>query len=453
MRPTHTKQCTLPFGFIADILFQIVINGDANTVLALCLLNKTTFDTIKVLEPHICKWFMRHHGIDSFNPLLTLNPWTGKQNALTVHTLVRSLYRHELARRLSLRIIPAVWGPFYDDDKVEMNFEAELKLAKRLERGLHVLFHMADISRDTKLNQQSHSRKTSFCVSKHLALLAKLLNEYNNTNSTSPFAMTFPFNNSKPDPKPNITTTKLPPCITKTPKTHLPPLLTHAQTESETGHRRLTFRTTHLDAKSEIAFHCTLRMLRELLERMLLRHGPKFWHRDTRNEYSVVSWFLLNQGPRSLEKLLLTPQDRCCYYPLDQSSLDAGSDVDGGSECLFSDPLDEYWEAWKDTPNLGYAGAGASASTGMSIFTSIGIGKSPGGGGTSPGPGTCTGTGTAPSCDCSRRIRSWSVKPALFDHRGRECNRAAERYLKEMWGQRHVGLHEAFTMEVFATVL
>jgi hypothetical protein len=56
------------------------------------------------------------------------------------------------------------------------------------------------------------------------------------------------------------------------------------------------------------------------------------------------------------------------------------------------------------------------------------------------------------NCDCKRRVRSWSVKPALFDNQGREYNRAAERYLKEMWGQRHVGLHQAFTMGIFATV-
>lgn len=58
----------------------------------------------------------------------------------------------------------------------------------------------------------------------------------------------------------------------------------------------------------------------------------------------------------------------------------------------------------------------------------------------------------ASNCDCKRRIRSWSVKPALFDNQGREYNRAAERYLKEMWVQRHVGLHQAFTMGIFATV-
>lgn len=434
--------------------------------MTLCLINKTTFDTIKVLEPHICKWFMRLHDIDTFSPLLTLNPWTGKQNALTVHTLVRSLYRHNAARCLSRQIVPSVWGPFYDDDKAEMNFEAELKLANRLERGFHVLFHMADISRGIKRGRQFHRKASlSSSMSKRLAKLHKRLKEYSDMN--------FDFNLPDSNNNNNYYYQKLllPPDHTKPrSKSHTTEILKWAQTESEIGQRRLDFRANHLDEKSEVAFHCTLRMLRELLERIILRHGPRLWHRDTRNEYSVVSWFLLNQGPRDLAKLVLTPQDECCHY-----HFHPGPSTDG-EECLFSNPLDEYWDAWKDSPGLGCAGArnGACASPGLDADTyadmgidirlcrsiNMRIGKI-----SSSNTNTNTNTNLNPTptpmptssnpvsnCNCKRRVRSWSVKPALFDSQGRGYNRAAERYLKEMWGQRHVGLHQAFTMGIFATV-
>ncbi|KAL2793396.1 hypothetical protein BJX66DRAFT_326063 [Aspergillus keveii] len=299
---------------------------------------------------------MRLHGIDAFDPVLTINPLTGRQNGLTVHTLVRFLYRNELARRLSMDIVPSVWGPFFEDDKVEMNFEAELKLAKRLERGLFVLFHMSDISRD--IEKQKHQKPSlPSLVTKRLVILSRLLDEYSE----------FPIEERKPLSFEEHTK-------------HVYTVVKWGYTEAEIGKKRLEFRS-YLDDQTEIDFHCVMRMLRELLERMLLRHGPKYWHRDTRNEQSVLSWFLLNQPPQTLEKLLLSPQDNCCHF-------DAISD---SRKCCFSDLLDDYWNAWKDIPELG-----------------------------------CV------ECDCKRRVRSWSVKPTLMDERGRDFNRAAERYLKEI---------------------
>ncbi|KAL3460021.1 hypothetical protein BJX64DRAFT_263782 [Aspergillus heterothallicus] len=376
----RTKQSTLPFGFIADILFQIIISGDASTVLSLCLLNTATYDTIKLLEPHICKWFMRLNGVDAFDPVLTLCPSTGRQHDLTVHSLVRFLYRHDLARELSLHIVPAVWGPFFEDDKVEMNFEAELKLAKRLERGLFVLFHMSDISKDIERQKRQKPSLPSL-VTKRLVILARMLNDYSEFPLEKQKIMSFEAHTK-----------------------HVYNVVKWGYSEAEVGKKRLEFRS-YLDDQTEVDFHCALRMLRELLERMLLRHGPKYWHRDTRNEQSVLSWFLLQQRPQTLGKLLLSPQDDCCHY----DGRSAGSD---SRKCCFSDPLNDYWNAWKDVPELG-----------------------------------CV------DCDCKRRVRSWSVKPALMDARGREFNRAAERCLKEMWSQRHVGLHQAFTMSIFATML
>ncbi|KAL2811236.1 hypothetical protein BJX63DRAFT_285097 [Aspergillus granulosus] len=376
----RSKQSTLPFGFIADILFQIIIHGDASTVLSLCLLNKATYDTIKLLEPHICKRFTRLHGIDAFDPVLTLNPWSGRQNDLTVHTLVRFLSRHELARNLSRHMVPSVWGPFFEDDKMEMNFEAELKLAKHLERGLFVLFHMSDIFQE--IERQKHQKPSlPSLVTKRLVILARMLDEYGD----------FPLDKRKILSFEEHTK-------------HVYTVMKWGYSEAEVGKKRLEFRR-YLDDQTEIDFHCTMRMLRELLERMLLRHGPKYWHRDTRNEQSVLSWFLLQQRPHTLAKLLLSPQDDCCHF-------DGRSTTSDSRKCCFSDPLDDYWNAWKDVPELG-----------------------------------CI------DCDCKRRVRSWSVKPTLMDARGREFNRAAERYLKEMWSQRHVGLHQAFTMSIVATML
>ncbi|KAL4903371.1 hypothetical protein BDW74DRAFT_39454 [Aspergillus multicolor] len=440
MRSSH-PQPALPFGSIADVLFQIIINGDSNAVLRLYLLNKATYRTIKVLEPHICRWFMRFHGVDAFSSSAFLSPRTGEQLGLTVHTLVRPLYRHELARRLSLYIVPAVWGPFYEDDKAEMDREAELRLARRLERGLHVLFHMAEISRDVKRDPEPHQEAlASSSVSNGSNVFAKLLDDYSNFKSD--FNFTFPPNKVKKRARAKDKQNHMIAASSSLlnhehnhTKNHLTTVLQSGYTEFEIGKRRLEFRTNHLTDKLEVDFHCTLRMLRELLERMLLRHGPRFWHRDTRNEYSVISWFLLKQTPRNLAKLLLTPQNECCHYS-HHIDLDAPDTDTSAAKCLFSNPLDEYWDAWKDIPDL----SPLSSGIGSSIATS-----------TSPVSGTGTGPSTA--CNCNRLIRSWSVKPALFDERGKDYDRAAERYLKDMWSQRHVGLHQAFTMGVFAVVL
>ncbi|KAL4947784.1 hypothetical protein BDW69DRAFT_106977 [Aspergillus filifer] len=449
MRSTHTQKCILPFGYSADILFQVIINGEANTILSLCFLNKSTYHTIRLLAPHICTWFMRRHGIGTFDPLLTLNPWTGQQHTLTVHTLVRSLYRHGLARRLSLHIVPAVWGPFYDDDRVEMNYEAELKLARRLERGLHVLFHMADIARDTRgedeRERQSSQKRCSLSalVSQRLAILTKLLDEYSEFESSSSMNSDFNFNfpllgRYNPRKKPNHQQKNDPsirsPFPDQTQIHHLLRLLARGHTESLIGARRLAFRS-HLDESTEIAFHCTLRMLRELLERMLLRHGPKLWHRDTRDEYSVTSWFLLNQGPRNLAGLFLPDESYgqwCCAI----NYTNASTSPQTAPTCLLSNSLDAYWDAWRDINNPLET---KRASPNLDSYA--------------PPPGLTSPFSAPPSPSPTRLTLSWSVKPALSTNRGREYNRAAERYLKEMWGKRHVGLHEAFTVGVFASVL
>ncbi|KAL2843156.1 hypothetical protein BJY01DRAFT_235740 [Aspergillus pseudoustus] len=302
---------------------------------------------------------MRLHGIDAFDPVLTLDPWNGRQNDLTVHTLVRFLDRHDLAESLSRHIVPSVWGPFFEDDKVEMNFEAELKLAKRLERGLFVLFHMSDISRD--IEQQTHQKPSlPSLVTKRIVILARMLDEYSEFPLDKRRILSFEEHTK-----------------------HVYNVVKWGYSEAEIGKKRLECRS-YLDDQTEIDFHCTVRMLRELIERMLLRHGPKYWHRDTRNEQSVLSWFLLQQRPQTLAKLLLSPQDDCCHF-------DGRSTASDSRKCCFSDPLDDYWNAWKDVPELG-----------------------------------CI------DCDCKRRVRSWSVKPTLMDAKGREFNRAAERYLKEI---------------------
>ncbi|KAF5867086.1 hypothetical protein ETB97_004006 [Aspergillus alliaceus] len=323
---------------------------------------------------------MRWHSIDTFDPVLTLNPQTGDQRTLTVHNLSRFIERQDIAHKLACQIIPSVWGPFSEDESQKMNYHAEHRLVQRLERGLHVLFHMADIARDAyKLRQKINPLVPD--VTGRLLVLTRMLEEY-----------------------PEIPRNKRQLTSFQAYASHVYTVLKWGYREVDIGRRRLKFRN-YLDEQTEIDFHTTLRMLRELMERMLLRHGPRDWHRDARNEYSVISWFLLKQSPQSLAKLFLGPQDQCCG--LEEKATDCGV-----RKCIFSDPLDNYWKAWKNIPDLG-----------------------------------------CQTCDCNRRVRSWSVKPALIDDRGREYNRAAEKYLKEMWTQRHVGLHQVFTMGYFSIVL
>ncbi|KAE8380762.1 SNARE domain protein [Aspergillus bertholletiae] len=301
---------------------------------------------------------MRSHGISTFDPVLTLNPRTGEHRTLTVHNVSRFLQRQDIAHRLASQIVPSVWGTFSDEESTKMNYQAEQRLVWRLERGLYVLFHMSDIAHATYKTKQKINPLVPD-VTGRLLVLTRMLEEY-----------------------PEIPRTKRRLTSFQEYASHAYMVLKWGYREVDIGRRRLKFRG-YLDEQTEIDFHATLRMLRELMERMLLQHGPKDWHRDARNEYSVISWFLLKQSPQSLAKLLLSPQDECC-------GLEKASDC-GVRKCHFSDPLDEYWKAWKNVPDL-----------------------------------------SCQTCDCKRRVRSWSVKPALIDDRGRQYNRAAEKYLKDI---------------------
>ncbi|OOO11813.1 hypothetical protein OAory_01082830 [Aspergillus oryzae] len=323
---------------------------------------------------------MRSHGISTFDPVLTLNPRTGEQRTLTVHNLSGFIERQDIAHKLACQIVPSVWGPFSDEESPKMNYHAEQRLVQRLERGLYVLFHMADIARDTYKTKQKINPLVPD-VTGRLLVLTRMLEEYHEIPRNKRRLMSFQEYAS-----------------------HAYTVLKWGYREVDIGRRRLKFRG-YLDEQTEVDFHVTLRMLRELMERMLLRHGPKVWHRDARNEYSMISWFLLKQSPQSLAKLLLSPQDECC-------GLEEKASESGLRKCQFSDPLDNYWKAWKNVPGLG-----------------------------------------CQACDCKRRVRSWSVKPALIDDQGRQYNRAAEKYLKDMWTQRHAGLHQVFTMGYFNVVL
>lgn len=378
----HVVPSPKPFGWAVDVLFQIIINGDMNMLPIFCLLNKATYNSIKFLESHICGWFMRFHRIARFDRILRLDPWTGRPRPLTVHTLLRFAHRRDIAQQLSRCIVPAVWGPFSQDEEVEMNLEAELRIAQRLERGLYVLFHISDIGREMEISKQRGRKPLAPVSTGRISALTKMLDEYNELPEQKQRSTSFEHYAS-----------------------HAYRVLKWGSNEADIGRKRLEFRR-HLDKEREVDFHITLRMLRELTERMLLRHGPTDWHRDAKNEYSVISWFLLRQSPRTLEKLFLSNPDQCCDWE-GKMGIENGVRV-----CYFSDPLDNYWKAWKEDPNLG-----------------------------------------CQDCDCKRRARSWSVKPVLVDARGRGYNRDAERYLKEMWGQRHVGLHRAFMIGQFTTVL
>ncbi|KAI9041789.1 uncharacterized protein KD926_006513 [Aspergillus affinis] len=359
---TTSKPKELPFGRIHDVLFQIIINGDMDTLMTLCLVNKSTYEVIQSMEQHICGYFMRSHGITAFDPALTLNPWTGGQNAVTVHNIRKFTERQDIAHRLAHHIVPSVWGSISDDEPSIMSLKAELQLAQGLERGLYVLFHMADIAHPTR-------KVSNPLITGRLKVLSKILDEYNRL--PLPRRKVVSFENYA---------------------SHIQGVLKYGYKEADIGTRRLALRW-HFDKPTQVDFYATIRMLRELMERMLLRHGPKDYHRDTNDEFSVISWFLLKQSPQSLEKLFLGPQDDCCTFKPDSTDCSV-------KQCYFSDQLDDYWRAWKDVPDLG-----------------------------------------CQDCDCKRRVRSWSVKPALIDHAG-VLDRTAERYLKEMWTQRHGPYHD-----------
>lgn len=372
-----------PLGSVADVLFQIIINGDSDMIPTFCLVNKATYDSIKVLEPHICGWFMRSQQISGFDRVLRLDPWTGRPQPITVHSLLRFSNRRNIAQQISRHIIPAVWGKFSDDDEdLEMNFDAELRLAQRIERGLYVLFHISDISRDMEASKQRGRKPLAPVAKGQLLALCKTFDEYDDLPEQKRQSISF-----------------------ENYASHVYKVLKWGLTEAEIGRKRLEFRR-HLNKEREIDFHVALRMMREWTEKMLLRHGPSYWHCDAKNEYSVISWFLLQQTPRTLGKLILSDPNQCCDW---EGKFDL---EDGVRVCHFADPLDNYWKAWKDDPDLG-----------------------------------------CQDCDCKRRAWSWSVKPTLIDARGRDHNRAAEKYLKEMWSQRHVGLHRALMSGQFSTFL
>jgi hypothetical protein len=303
------------FGRVADVLFQIIINGDISAVLNLRLVNKSTYETIGSLEPHICRWFIRLHNINDFAPLITLNPQTGGQRPVTVHTLPRFIHRQHTASQLARRIIPSVWGPYIDDGNPEMDYNAELELAQTLERGLHVLFHFADAYHDTEMLQVKDGAKSTTHGPGRRLVLTWGSDLYDDLLEHRSQSMTFDKNID-----------------------HIYAVLDWGHVEAEIGRRRLRLRS-YLDEQNEIDFHAALRMLRELMERMLLRHGPKDWYRDAKNEYSLISWFILKQSPRTLAKLFLSPQDECCH--LDDKTTDAGV-----RECRFADLLGSYWKEW-----------------------------------------------------------------------------------------------------------
>ncbi|KAL5693632.1 hypothetical protein EMGR_004632 [Emarellia grisea] len=239
------------FSRVTDVLFQIIINGDISAVLNLRLVNKSTYEAIGLLEPHICRWFMRLHNINAFSPLITLNPQTGGQRPVTLHTLPRFIYRQHTASQLARRIIPSVWGPFIDDGNPEMDYNAELKLAQTLERGLHVLFHFADVYHDTQMQQVKDGANSATHGPGRRLVLTWGSDLYDDLLEHRSQSMTFDKDID-----------------------HIYAVLESGHLEAEIGRKRLRLRS-YLDEQNKIDFHAALRMLQELMVRMLLRHGPK----------------------------------------------------------------------------------------------------------------------------------------------------------------------------------
>lgn len=83
-------------------------------------------------------------------------------------------------------------------------------------------------------------------------------------------------------------------------------------TEAQIVHRRSPEMPQPLSKETEISFHAALRMLRELMERVPLRHGSTDRHRNANDEHSVISWFLPRQSLHTLAELFLEYPDHGC---------------------------------------------------------------------------------------------------------------------------------------------
>jgi hypothetical protein len=301
------------FGGVPDVLIQILSIGDVSTIPRVCCLNRPTYQAIKANESLICNAFLRCHRIPAFDPILTLDRATGHSYQLDVATLQKFVLRQDTARRLASRVARSGWGAWWAIKDPEMDDEAD-QFRQRVERGVYVMLHMADIARDVD-RATCDRRPLNFRMYRHL-LSCQL------------------------------------PCASTTRKrllwsprhlAHVYQVLARHRRQELIGMRRLAFRR-FLNEEREVDFHIALQMLRLFLETIVFAHCPE--DRDLVQNGNIMWWFLLRQPAPSLARIFLElPETRCCSV---EDRVHRGSD----SVCNYADALKDYWRAWDGDTTL-----------------------------------------------------------------------------------------------------
>jgi hypothetical protein len=301
------------FGGVHDVLFQILSVGDVSVLPVVCRLNRATYNAIKSNEVLICTSFLRHHHIPPFDPILTLDRGTGRPSSLTIQNLQKFVHRQHTACKLASRIARSGWGAWWAIKDSEMDSEADL-FRQRVERGLYVMLHMADIVREV---EQTKPNQRLLCPITFFALLNRI-----------PCAL-------EPNKK----------GMWWFPRhvAHLYRVLLRKTQHREIGRRRLIFRQ-YLDEEREIDFHIALQMLRLFLDTILFAHSP-----DDGNLLSedpgIMCWFLLKQPAHALSRIFLELPDAKCCSVEDRARKDAFI-------CNYAEALKEYWDAWNGDTHL-----------------------------------------------------------------------------------------------------
>lgn len=310
------------FGGVPDVLFQIINASDVSTLPALCVLNQTTYQTIKANEMLICTLFLRHHGIATLDPILMLDPTTGHPGSLTIRNLQKFITRQETAGKLAARVARSGWGAWWaikDAGIDKMDDEADL-FRQRVERGVYVVFQMTDIV--TRGERRKHQRPGRFALAVRAvrcSLMPRRPSRACRSRETSYL------------------------CYARD-ITHNYAVLSRELCQEEIGKMLLAFRRKHLDEEREVDFHIALQMLRLLLEMVIFAHGPDDGT-TTPCDDSIMWWFLLRQPASSLAHLFLDlPDTKCCSVE-DRARRDI-------IVCNYSGALKEYWSAWLGDPDL-----------------------------------------------------------------------------------------------------
>ncbi|KAL1970734.1 hypothetical protein VTN77DRAFT_2568 [Rasamsonia byssochlamydoides] len=305
------------FGGVPDVLFQILSVGDVSAIPLVCRLNRATYHTIKFHEAQICTSYLRHHHIPPFDPVLMMDRATGQPCALTICNLQKFLQRQETARQLASRIARSGWGAWWAIKNTEMDDEADL-FRQRVERGLYVMLHMADIIREVERTKPPPDKMCPISLGVHRYLVSLRL----------PCA---------------LESRKKGMCWLPRHVAHIYRVLVHKAQHREIGKRRLIFRQ-YLDEEREIDFHIALQMLRLFLDTILFAHSP-----DDGNvlseDCSIMCWFLLRQPAHALSRIFLElPEAKCCSVE-DRARKDS-------FVCNYAEELKEYWDAWNGDTHL-----------------------------------------------------------------------------------------------------